>query len=60
MQFNVHALDAQQQVVALSLEAASEAAARDMAASRGLAVFSIEGKRQVFALPRLGRSGGRH
>ena len=58
MQFNVHALDAQQQVVALRLEAASEAAARDMAASRGLAVFSIEGKRQAFALPRLGRSGG--
>src|SRR5260221_77675 len=31
MQFNVHALDTQQQVVALSLEAASEAAARDIA-----------------------------
>src|SRR5258708_12508512 len=58
MQFNVHALDTQQQVVALSLEAASEAAARDIAQSRGLSVFSVEGKRQAFALPRLARSGG--
>src|SRR5258706_386706 len=58
MQFNVHALDTQQQVVALSLEAASEAAARDIAQSRGLSVFSVEGKRQAFALPRLTRSGG--
>src|SRR5258706_858234 len=52
MQFNVHALDTQQQVIALSLEAASEADARGAAESRGLAVFSIEGKR---ALPRLRR-----
>ena len=58
MQFNVHALDAQQQVVALHLEATTEAAARDMADSRGLAVFSVEGKRRAFALPRLARSGG--
>jgi general secretion pathway protein F len=57
MQFNVHALDAQQQVVALSLEAASESVARDMAQSRGLAVFSVEGKRQAFALPVLRRAG---
>ena len=42
MQFNVHALDAQQQVIALSLEAASEADARGMAEGRGLTVFSIE------------------
>src|SRR6266850_2519858 len=54
MQFNVHALDAQQQVIALSLEAATETAARDMAGSRGLTVFSVEGKRQMFALPVLG------
>src|SRR5436190_12707258 len=47
MQFNVHALDTQQQVIALSLEAASEAAARGVAESRGLAVFSIEGKRAL-------------
>src|SRR5438046_4240587 len=61
MQFNVHALDTQQQVIALRLEAASEADARGMAESRGLAVFSIEGKRQALALPRafprMGRSG---
>src|SRR5256712_8757827 len=54
MRFNVHALDAQQQVVALSLDAASETLARDMAEQRGLAVFSIEGKR---TLPRLRRVG---
>src|SRR2546430_3161576 len=54
MQFNVHALDAKQQVVALSLEAASETAARDVAQSRGLTVFSIQGKR---SLPRLRRAG---
>jgi len=54
MQFNVHALDARQQVVALSLEAASETAARDVAQSRGLTVFSIQGKK---SLPRLRRAG---
>ena len=43
MQFRVHALDARQQVVALSLEAASESAARELAQSRGLAVFSVKG-----------------
>ena len=42
MQFNVHALDGKQQVVALALDAASEAIAREMAASRGLSVFSVE------------------
>src|SRR5260221_1425864 len=47
MQFNGHALDTQQQVIALSLEAASEADARGMAEGRGLAVFSIEGKRAL-------------
>jgi general secretion pathway protein F len=57
MQFNVHALDAQQQVIALSLEAGSEADARGMAEGRGLTVFSIEGKRSL-ALPRLNRAGG--
>ncbi|HYR33515.1 MAG TPA: type II secretion system F family protein [Burkholderiales bacterium] len=54
MQFNVHALDAQQQVIALSLEAASEADARGMAESRGLSVFSIDGRR---SMPRLRRAG---
>jgi general secretion pathway protein F len=46
MRFAVHALDARQQVVALSLEAASETIARDMAAQRGLSVFSIDTRRQ--------------
>src|SRR5256885_10190045 len=54
MQFNAHALDAQQQVVALSFEAASETAARDVAQARGLTVFSIQGKK---SLPRLRRAG---
>jgi general secretion pathway protein F len=45
MQFNVHAVDPRQQVVALELEAPSEALARDQARSRGLAVFAIEAKR---------------
>src|SRR5262245_55332604 len=57
MQYNVHALDAQQQVIALSFEAASEADARGMAESRGLTVFSIEGRRSL-ALPRLRRAAG--
>src|SRR5258708_10180354 len=55
MQFNVHALDAQQQVIALSLEAGSEADARGMAEGRGLTVFSIEGKRQALGMPRVRR-----
>ncbi|HEY5895998.1 MAG TPA: type II secretion system F family protein [Burkholderiales bacterium] len=53
MQFQVHALDAAQQVVALSLDAASEALARDMAAQRGLSVFSVEGTNGGIRLPRL-------
>jgi general secretion pathway protein F len=44
MQFRVHALDARQQVVALSLEAASEAAARELARQQGLETFSISRK----------------
>ncbi len=54
MQFRVHALDARQQVVALSLDAASEAAAREVARSRGLEVFSVSGKKSLptFALRR--------
>src|SRR5438477_9721462 len=58
MQFNVHALDTQQQVIALSLEAASEADARGMAESRGLAVFSIEGKRAMPAFGSMVRRAG--
>jgi len=55
MQFNVHALDGKQQVVALTLEAASEAIAREMAANRGLSVFSVEqngGRRLAIRLRR--------
>lgn len=50
MRFQVHALDARQQVVALSLEAASEIAAREAARQRGLEVFSIAGKKTLPAL----------
>ena len=57
MQFQVHALDNRQQVVALSLEAASEAIARDMAAQRGLSVFSVAAKAGGVAMPRLNRKG---
>ena len=55
MQFRLHALDPRGQVVALSLEAASEAAARELARGRGLEVFSVTGK-TLRALPRLRRS----
>jgi len=51
MRFDMHAVDARQRVVALTLEAASEAAARDAARGRGLDVFEIKSKR-VLALPR--------
>jgi general secretion pathway protein F len=44
MQFNVHAVDARQQVVSLMLEAPSEAAAAALARSRGLNAFSIKGR----------------
>jgi general secretion pathway protein F len=55
MRFNVHAMDAARQVVALSLEATSEDAARDAAKSRGLAVFSVEERKSALRLPRLKR-----
>ena len=58
MRFNVHALDSGQQVVALSLEAANAAAARELAAERGLSVFSVEGGKRALALPRLARKSG--
>src|SRR3954454_19331187 len=58
MRFNVHALDAAQQVVALTLEAPSAAAARDAASERGLCVFSVEGGKRALTLPRLGRKSG--
>jgi general secretion pathway protein F len=48
MRFEVHALDAARQVVAVSLEAANDAAARELARSKGLEVFSVKTK-QTFA-----------
>jgi len=42
--FHVQALDARQQVVSLTLEAASEAAAREEAGRQGLQVFFVSGK----------------
>ena len=50
MQFTVLAVDARQQVVALSLEAASEALAADQVRSRGLTPISLEAN--GFRLPR--------
>jgi general secretion pathway protein F len=44
MQFHVHAMDARQQVVSLSLEAVSEAAAMELARLKGLNVFSISAR----------------
>ena len=52
MRFEVHAVDAQQQIVALTLEAANEAAARESARGRGLEVFSVASKSLGLALPR--------
>jgi general secretion pathway protein F len=44
MQFQVKALDARQQVVSLTLDAASETAARENARQQGLNVFFVAGK----------------
>ena len=58
MRFNVHALDAAQQVVAVTLDAASEAEARATAGNRGLAVFSVEQAGGRRWQPRLARKSG--
>ena len=50
MQYHVHAVDRRQQVVALTLEAVSEAAAGEMARLRGLTVFSVKPGRRAFPL----------
>src|SRR3954464_15519207 len=55
MRFNIHALDAAQQVVAVRLDAASEAEARETAGNRGLAVFSVEQDGRRRWQPRLAR-----
>ena len=52
MRFEVHAVDAQQQIVALTLEAANEAAATESARGRGLEVFSVVSKSLRLGLPR--------
>ena len=52
MQFNVLAIDARQQVVALNLEAASEALAADQARAKGLSVISLSPAGFRFALPK--------
>src|SRR5262245_57680517 len=44
MRFQVQALDARQQVVSLTLDAASEAAAREKAGQRGLTVFFVKSR----------------
>jgi general secretion pathway protein F len=52
MQFNVLAVDSRQQVVALNLEAASEALAADQARSKGLTVVSVSSPGFRLALPK--------
>jgi general secretion pathway protein F len=50
-----HALDAARQVVAVSLEAANDAAARELARSKGLEVFAIQSRLPVFRMKRSAR-----
>jgi len=52
MQYNVLAVDARQQVVALNLEAASEALAADQVRARGLTLVSMEQKGLRLSLPK--------
>ena len=52
MQFNVLAVDSRQQVVALNLEAASEALAADQARAKGLTVVSVSCPGFRLALPK--------
>src|SRR3954454_10452047 len=55
MRFNIHALDAAQQVVAVTLDAASEAEARETAGSRGPPFFTLEQDGRRRWQPRLAR-----
>jgi general secretion pathway protein F len=50
MQYEIHAYDRRQQVVALTLDAASEAAAAEAARLKGLTVFSIKSPRRLFRI----------
>jgi general secretion pathway protein F len=52
MRYNVLATDSRQGIVALNLEAASEALAADQARAKGLSVVSIESAGYRLALPR--------
>jgi general secretion pathway protein F len=52
MHFTVLALDAQQQIVTLSLEAANPLAARESARQQGLEVFSIEQEKKSLPIKR--------
>ena len=52
MRFEVHALNAQQEIVALTLEAANEAAARESARGKGLDVFAVRTQAFHFGIPR--------
>jgi general secretion pathway protein F len=52
MQFNILAVDARQQVVALSLEAASESLAADQVRSKGLTLVSVSPSGFRLALPK--------
>ena len=47
MRFEIHAIDRRQQVVALTLDAVSEAAAAEAARVRGLQVFSIASRQGI-------------
>ena len=51
MRFDIHAVDARQQVVALVLEAPSEAHAAEAARSQGLTVLSVAAKGLALRLP---------
>jgi general secretion pathway protein F len=52
MKFKVLAIDARQQVVALTLEAANDTLAADQARAKGLSVVSVEAKGLRLGLPR--------
>jgi general secretion pathway protein F len=56
MQFFINAIDANQQVVTLTVDAASELAARDAARARGLIVLSLRARGLAFSFAQRRRS----
>ena len=56
MQFTINAIDGNQQVVALDVHAASEAAARDAVRARGLTVLSVRARGLAVTFTRRGRA----